>query len=137
MLTKAKGDLAVAQAITHYMSSGYEVCLPIGDKRPYDLIIELKGNIIRVQVKYAGYYTKIGKHKVALRTTGGNQSWHSAKKYSDHDFDELFAYTADGRKFVIPWRNVAARNELSIEHPKYAQYEVAKLCRDSEAVKHG
>ena len=40
MLTKANGDLAVAYAIHYYTVNDYEVCLPIGDKRPYDLIIE-------------------------------------------------------------------------------------------------
>ena len=53
MKPKEKGDLAVAQAINYFMSNGYEVCLPIGDKRPYDLVVELEGVLYRVQIKYA------------------------------------------------------------------------------------
>ncbi len=127
MLSKAKGDLAVVNAIHHYTCEGYEVCLPIGDKRSYDLIIERDGDVKRVQVKYAGFYTKIQKHKVALRITGGNQSWSTIKKYSEKDFDELFVYTANGRKFSIPWADITARNELSIEHPKYSAYEIVDM----------
>lgn len=124
MSSKEKGDLAVASAIHHYMSNGYEVCLPIGDKRPYDIIVELDGNVSRVQVKYAGFYNAVRQHKVALRITGGNQSFKVAKKYSDSDFDELFVYTANHRKFSIPWRDIKARNEINIEHMKYSSYEI-------------
>lgn len=124
MLSKAKGDTALVHAIQYYVTSGYEVCLPIGDKRPYDIIVEADGKLKRVQVKYAGYYTKVAQHKVALRITGGNQSRYIAKKYSNEDFDELFVYTANGRKFILPWDRITARNELNIEHPKYSEYEI-------------
>ena len=124
MNSKIKGDLAVSNAIHYYMTNGYEVCLPIGDKRPYDLIVEINGLLRRVQVKYAGYYNGIGQHKVALRITGGSQSFKTIKKYSENDFDELFVYTAGGRMFLIPWSEVIVRNELNIENKKYSMYEV-------------
>jgi len=124
MKPKQKGDLAVAEAIHYYMTNGYEVCLPIGDKRPYDLIAEFEGKMQRVQIKYAGFYNAVGKHKVALRITDGNQSRHTAQIYNDEDFDTLFVYTASGRKFVLPWEEVKVRNELSIEHNKYSAYEI-------------
>ncbi len=127
MLTKDKGDQAVANAIHYYMSNGYEVCLPIGDKKPYDLVVELDGKLKRVQVKYAGYYNGVKQHKVALRITGGNQSWNTVKKYSGNDFDELFVFSANGRRFVLPWKDITARNELNIEHIKYSQYEIVNM----------
>lgn len=124
MNTKMKGDLAVAQAIQYYMSNGYEVSLPIGDKRPYDIIIEIDGLLQRVQIKYAGFYTGIGQHKAALRITGGNRSSNNAKTYDKKDFDILFIFTANGRKFSLPWKDVKSKNEINIEHSKYRQYEV-------------
>ena len=124
MLTKDKGDIAVASAIAHYMSSGYEVCLPIGDKRPYDLVVEKRTTLKRVQVKFAGFYTGVQQHKVALRITGGNQSFNSTKKYADNDFDELYVFTANKRIFILPWKDVKVRNEINIENKKYSDYEV-------------
>ena len=124
MKPKEKGDLAVANAIHYYMTNGYEVCLPIGDKRPYDIIVEVEGLVKRVQVKFAGFYNGVKQHKVALRITGGNQSFNSVKKYSFEDFDELFIFTESGRKFAIPWSDITARNELNIEHSKYSRYEI-------------
>jgi hypothetical protein len=124
MKPKEKGDIAAANAIAYFMTNGYEVCLPIGDKRPYDLIVEKEGDVWRVQVKYAGWYNGDDKYKAALRTMGGNQSYYSAKKYLDTDFDLLFVYVANGRKFVIPWKDLSIRNSLAIEASKYAKYEV-------------
>ncbi len=121
MITKQKGDLALGKAISHFLGLGYEVCLPIGDKRDYDLIVENDGVISRVQVKYAGLY-KNGQCKVGLRITGGNQSYHYAKKYHDNAFDTLYVYTAKGSSYIIPWKEVIARNEMSIEHSKYQTY---------------
>jgi hypothetical protein len=126
MLTKQKGDIALGQAIQHFLTSDYEVCLPIGDKRDYDLIIEKEGILSRVQVKYAGFYpSKNNTCRVGLRITGGNQSYHYAKHYSDDAFDILFVYTARGQCYMLPWADVVARNELYIEHDKYSRYLIA------------
>lgn len=124
MKPKEKGDLAVAHAISYFMTNGYEVCLPIGDKRPYDLVVELEGMLSRVQIKYAGWYSGDKKYKAALRTMGGNQSYHTAKKYDANDFDLLFVYVENSRKFLIPWSKLINRNSVSIEASKFAEYEV-------------
>lgn len=128
MLTKQKGDIATGFAISHFLSNGYEVCLPIGDKRDYDLVIEKDGKLDTVQVKYAGLYPSKGNVcRVGLRITGGNQSYNYAKKYADDAFDILFVYTARGQVYVLPWAEIKVRNELYIEHPKYAHYLVRAL----------
>ena len=124
MRPKEKGDLAAAQAISYFMINGYEVSLPIGDKKPYDMIVEFGGVLKRVQVKYAGYYYADKRYKAALRTMGGNQSYYTAKKYKDDDFELLFVYVANGRKFLFPWNEITSRNNISIEASKYSQYEV-------------
>jgi hypothetical protein len=128
MNTKVKGDIAVAQAIQHFTMSGYEVCLPIGDKRNYDLVVEKDYKLSMVQVKYAGLYpSKDNKCHVALRITGGNQSYKTAKKYVDDAFDLLFIYTQKGEKYILPWEAVTARNEIAIEHPKFQGYNVTVI----------
>ncbi|AKM81908.1 TPA: hypothetical protein DD449_02260 [Candidatus Berkelbacteria bacterium] len=134
MNTKEKGDRAIGQAISHYISQNYEVCLPIGDKRSYDLVVEKGGSLKRVQVKFAGYYPNKDQCLVGLRITGGNQSYHYAKKYEKDDFDELFIYTERGAKYQIPWECVKARSEISIENKKYDEY---KISQDTKVVNWG
>jgi hypothetical protein len=124
MNTKERGDLALGTTIHYYMTQGFEVCLPIGDKRAYDLIVEKEGLVSRVQVKYAGLYPAKNKCYVGLRITGGNQSYHYARKYDEKAFDTLFVYTERGKRYSIPWSEVTARSEISIENAKYQKYEV-------------
>jgi hypothetical protein len=122
--TKSKGDIAVGNAIRYYITSGYEVSLPIGDKREYDFIVEKDGLLSKVQVKYAGLYKDSNSCKVGLRITGGNQSFNYSKKYSNDSFDILFVYTEKGDSYSIPWKNITSRNEINIEHSKYSEYKV-------------
>ena len=125
MLTKQKGDVALGRAISYFLSNGYEVCLPIGDKRDYDLIVEKEGALARVQVKYGGLYQGRLKCRVALRVMGGNQSFHTIKKYKAGAFEYLFVHTAKGETYLIPWDdNIVGMSELSIEAPKYSSYKL-------------
>lgn len=121
--SKQKGDIALTQAIAFFVANGYEVLLPIGDRRDYDCVIEKNNRLEKVQVKFAGIY-KSGACKVGLRITGGNQSRSYSKKYTTNSFDVLFIYTQKGDKFCIPWSEITARNELTIEDKKYIKYKV-------------
>ena len=124
MKPKEKGDLAVAHAIYYFQTNGYEVSLPIGDKRPYDLVVEKNGLLEKVQVKYGGRYGNNGKCCVALRTMGGNRSYYTAKRYKKEDFDLLFAYTANGREYLVPWNCIANFSQIVIEASIYDRYRV-------------
>ncbi len=123
MNTKERGDIAVGQAIAYFIQKGYEVCLPIGDKRDYDLVIEKEDKLQKVQVKFAGLYSRGNVCKVGLRITGGNQSFLVSKKYRESAFDILFVYTEKKEIYVLPWKDVPFRNELSIETKKYRIYK--------------
>jgi len=124
MKPKEKGDLALAQAINYFISAGYEVCLPIGDRKSWDMIVEKEESLHRVQVKYAGAYSRGGKCKAGLRITGGNQSYYTAKKYKENDFDLLFVFSEKNQRYCIPWKDVLVRNELTVEDIKYQKYLV-------------
>ena len=119
--SKQKGSLAVSQCIAKLYKLGYEILLPIGDRNPYDLVFDDGKKLYKVQVKFAGK-TARGKHKAGLRITGGNQSFNYAKKYADDAFDYLFVYTEDGRNYLIKWKDIEIRNEITIDDKKYQKY---------------
>lgn len=123
MNSKQKGDLALAKAISYFMESGCEVLLPIGDKRPYDLVIENEdGTLQKVQSKYTSHKKKSGSFIAPLRVMGGNRSsGNNAKKYNKKDFDILFVYTIESTKYVIPFETVKATGSLTLgkEMEKY------------------
>jgi hypothetical protein len=115
MNSKQKGDLALSKAISYYMEAGFEVLLPIGDKRPYDLVVENAEGILRkVQCKFTSHKRKSGKYAVPLRVMGGNRSYNTAKKYDKKDFDILFVFTDNGAKYAIPFSEVEATNSLTL-----------------------
>lgn len=125
MLPKQKGDTAIGKAINYFLSNGYEVCLPIGDKRDYDLVVEKDGVLTRVQVKYGGLYNGLTKCVVALRVMGGNQSFYYTKKYAANAFELLFVYTAKSEIFLLPWdATIIGKSSLSIEAPKYSSFKI-------------
>jgi hypothetical protein len=123
MNTKERGDIAVAKAISFFITNGYEVCLPLGDRRDYDLVVEKEGLLQKVQVKYAGIYSRGNVCKVGLRITGGNQSFGYSKKYKKNSFDFLYVYTQKDEEYLLPWDKITFRNELSIESKKYRIYK--------------
>lgn len=123
MNTKQKGDLAVTQCIAKLSSLGYEILLPIGDRKPYDLVFDNNKKLYKVQAKFAGKGSR-NKHLAYLRITGGNQSFNYARKYGNDDFDYLYVFTADGRHYLIKWKELKARNVISLEEDKYQKYKI-------------
>jgi hypothetical protein len=129
MNTKQKGDLAVGRAIAHYLEHGQEVMIPIGDKRPYDLVIERGDVLQKVQCKFTAAKTPCGVFTASLRVTGGNQSFHTAKSYEEGDFDLLFVCTSDGELYEFPAEAVKG-NKCSVNLGKrYDHYRLnGKVC---------
>lgn len=53
MDTKLKGDIAEQSVILFVLQKGWGVAKPIGDRLPYDVILDINGRLIKVQVKSA------------------------------------------------------------------------------------
>ena len=52
-ITKTKGDLGVGKVISDILSNNMQVCLPIGEHLPFDLIaVSETGVLKRIQIKY-------------------------------------------------------------------------------------
>lgn len=114
MNTKHKSDSAVGQAIGYYTSLNFEVLLPIGDKRPYDLVVDNGEKLIKIQSKFTSEKRTSGSYRVELRVTGGNKSRNTRALYNDGDFDFLFVYTDDGQKYHIPFAEVIGKHSVTL-----------------------
>ena len=112
--SKKQGDVGLGLAIAFFASKGWTVSIPLTDSQSYDLLID-DGKISRVQVKTTTQKGKAaGTYVVELRTLGGNQSFHTVKKFSPESVDFLFVVTDDGSKYFIPSSSIAARSMLTI-----------------------
>lgn len=125
MNSKAKGNLAVATAIRHFVSSGYTVSLPLGDSAKYDLVVEREGEFQAVQCKFAGHEGNAGIYSVPLYVCGGNHSAGSRRiKYDRSDFDMLFVLCANGQSYLIPVEEVAGMSTINVgRNSKWSRWE--------------
>lgn len=101
MNTKLQGSIGVAYAISYYTSLGYAVFVPVSDVSRYDLLVDTRNGINRVEVKSCSAVD----NKFMLRTNGGNQTWNKKSKYlSSEDCDRVFLYninSGNGKEFDI------------------------------------
>jgi PD-(D/E)XK nuclease superfamily protein len=121
---RAQGDLGEASAIEWLAGAGAAIYVPFGHSPDCDLVVDLDGRLVRVQVKTSRNYRN-GRWVVELGTHGGNQSWNRVvKRFSSARADFLFAHVANGRRWFIPAGEVSGGRGLVLGGPKYAGFEV-------------
>lgn len=108
MDNQTKGALAEALVISAFVGKGCQVFLPVLTAPKYDLIADLDGTLLKIQVKYCS--------KDKLDARGGRHF----KWYSPHKFD-YFAVVqpklrAPGHHiYLIPAQNVCSKFSLTTE----------------------
>jgi PD-(D/E)XK endonuclease len=133
--TREQGDIGELSAMEWLVSKGASVAIPVGHSPHWDVIAELDGRLLRVQVKTSTCFVK-GRWDVTLCTRGGNQSWNGLSKHLDRSrFDNLFVLVGDGRRWFIPAESLNALAGLRLGGPKYAEFEVerGRPIRDRQA----
>jgi PD-(D/E)XK endonuclease len=127
MLTpREQGDFGELQAMCWLAAQGARVAIPVGNNRHWDLVAELDGRVLRVQVK-SSRCSRGGRWEVSVATRGGNQSWNGVSKLLDTSrFDYLFVVVGDGRRWFIPADRVEGRRVLRLGGPKYSEFEVER-----------
>ncbi|MDQ5833596.1 MAG: group I intron-associated PD-(D/E)XK endonuclease, partial [Actinomycetota bacterium] len=126
-----QGDLGEASAIDWLTRQGATVSAPLGHSPDYDVVAEIGGRLIRVQVKTSVCRTATPEgHErwtVVIRTNGGNQSWTGITKRFEHTkVDALFVLVGDGRRWFIPASAIESTGALALAGPKYSEFEVER-----------
>ena len=101
MDTKLKADIAESAVITELLSRGYKVLRPVGDRLSYDLVVDVDGKFVRLQVKAAWYNELKSMHIVDNRRTRTNRRFMLRSLYSKEDFDLAILYIHETRVFYI------------------------------------
>jgi PD-(D/E)XK endonuclease len=127
MLTpRDQGDFGERAALYWLAGKGARVSIPFGSNPHYDLMADLDGTLLRVQVK-TSRVERHGRWDVTLCTRGGNQSWNGLSKLLDPTkCDYVFALVGDGRQWFIPATQLGGRSHLLVGGPKYAGFEVER-----------
>jgi predicted DNA binding protein len=103
MDTKLKGDIAEQAVVLYALKQGWGVLRPIGDRLPYDLVIDINKKLVKVQVKSAWFDIKSQNYVIDTRRTKTNRRQMIRDNYSNNDFDFAIAYIEKLNIFyVIP-----------------------------------
>ena len=121
MDTKLKADIAESAVVTALLKRGFRVLKPIGDRLPYDLALDVSGELLRLQVKSAWYYN--GSYTVDTRRTKTNRRRMIRARYDESDFDFATVYIERLETFyVIPVSKFSAyKSGISLVETKKRQ----------------
>lgn len=141
--TKYLGNLTELQCITRFYELGYPVSIPYGDSEKYDMIIDINGQLYRLQCKHANPHLNEENivDYLTIRTTwqSGYTKGSSFKrnKYSKEDCD-YFVTHYEGKNYLIPVEQCSNEKTLRILAPKNGQIKgitFLKDCVDEEVLK--
>jgi hypothetical protein len=119
-----QGDQGEYSAIWWLGSRFRNVAVPLGNCADYDVVADVEGRLVRVQVKTSRQRVN-DRFVVTLCTRGGNQSWNAiVKRFSADRCDVLYVHTAEGRRRFIPADRVEGGTAIVVGGPKYAEYEI-------------
>ena len=103
MDTKLKGDIAEQAVIFQSLKNGWEVLKPVGDRLSYDLVLDVKSRLVKIQVKAAWFDEKSQNYVVDNRRTKTNRRKMVRDFYTSNDFDFAILYIDTLHVFyVIP-----------------------------------
>lgn len=71
---KKQGDVGMGIAIGWFASKGCTVCIPLTDSQDYDLIVEIKNKLKKIQIRTTRFIAPSKSYSLNLRVCGGNRS---------------------------------------------------------------
>lgn len=119
--SKKQGDIGMCYAIAFYSKKGWTVSIPVTDSQDYDLVVDDGDKLLKVQVKTTrsrDAKKKSSPYIVYLRTTGGNKSGQTAKKFTNNKSDIVFILTDSGELYSIPRVNITSKSFISLGKDK-------------------
>jgi PD-(D/E)XK endonuclease len=103
MDTKLKGDIAEQAVVLYALKQGWAVLKPYGDRMPYDIVFDIDGIFLKIQVKSAWFDESRQNYVVDTRRTKTNRRKMIRSTYKISDFDFAVIYVQDLEIFyVIP-----------------------------------
>jgi hypothetical protein len=93
--TQRKGDIATARAISTFTALGLDVSIPLTESAAYDLIVDDRGRLARVQCKYSA------RREVDLRRIHSNSQGYVVKRVQAEAFDWLYVLRPDSSEYLM------------------------------------
>jgi len=120
--SKKQGDAGLGQAIAYFTMQGYDVALPLTDSADWDLIVEIDGELKRVQVKSSSQMRNdIMIFDAAVK--GGNKTEKSScKTIQQQQWDLIFLHhLITGKQALIPKESLTTGGQINLGE-KYKEF---------------
>ncbi len=132
---KQKGNLTELQVITYLYSLGYHCSLPYGENSRYDLIADIDGQLIRIQVKTASLKNNNPNAiEFSCRSTRINSTGTLNTRYDKNQID-YFATFWDNQCYLIPVEECSVSKTLRFCYPITGQKKGITLAEEYTAEK--
>lgn len=97
---KHRGDIAEQAVVLRALKRGWSVLLPVGDNLPYDMVFDIKGRLVKVQVKSA-WLDSSSSYVVDHRRTKSNRKRTLYARYKETDFDFALVFLPKIEVFYV------------------------------------
>lgn len=111
--TQQKGIVTEMSVATYLLALGYNVSQPMCQDSKYDLIVDVDGKLLRLQVKTSRQNTQ-SSITFNCRSTTSNVKNCKSRRYSSDDVD-YFATFWDGKTYLVPISECSSEKSLHIE----------------------
>ena len=130
--SKQKGNLTELQCLTSFYEQGCHVSLPYGENSRYDMIVDVNGKLLKVQVKTASL-RKEDENAIefSCRSTRVNSQGIISNKYTPDEID-YFATFWKGICYLIPVTECSVSKTLRFAPPKSGQIKGISFAKDYE-----
>jgi hypothetical protein len=134
MGTTEVGDIGEYAILLKALKRGWGVATPIG-KPPYDLIFDIKGKLIKIQVKSAWFDKYSKSYKVDARRTRTNRRFMKRSSYDLSDFDFALCHILEkDLTYIIPIKIfISYKGSIPFVMEKRQGRKVAKSDKYKEA----
>ena len=121
---KAQGNAGMGMAIAYFTSLDLPVAIPLTDSQPWDLVVEIDGELKKIQCKTSTYQEPSGAYGVELRSTMHNNSRITTKPADVTLVDYYFILTDDGSMYLIPSTAMVGLKRSITVGNKWTEYKV-------------
>ena len=130
LTAKQKGNLTELQCLTAFYAEGCHVSLPYGENSRYDMVVDVDGQLIRVQVKTSSLKGEEGEAIMfSCRSSHVNSTGVKNIRYTDKEID-YFATFWNGQCYLIPISECSTEKTLRFVPPKSGQLKGISFASD-------
>lgn len=118
--TKIKGLVTELQCQTYFSNLGYNVSVPLGEDCRYDLIVDIEGLLLRIQVKHANPDIDGNGFTIKTRSTQSNTQKNETFYYDKNQID-YFATYFNEKCYLIKVEECSSEKHLVFKKDQTAQ----------------